>query len=155
MKITSLDHLPRKMSISICKTLSSGERGLLSIPVEDSHRLGLDWLIRSLLILDILCFFQKKKKNLKVLVFIDSSRFCTRGQKYIKKCPYQEVTHCGFFGGSVLSALQGKCSNMEKSSSKMRITTAELPLNPLHHSTCAHVPQTRPKAVIGENISLE
>lgn len=102
------------MSINTCKTLSSGERGLLRVPSEDSHRPGLDWFSRSLLILDILCFFQKKQQP--VLVFIDSSRFCIRCQKCDtkKQCPYQEATRCGLVGGSVLRPLQSKCSNVEE-----------------------------------------
>lgn len=73
----------------------------------------------------------------------------------LKKCPYQEATQYGLVGGSVLRALQGKCSDMERSSTEMRITKAELPLNPLHHSACAQVPQERHTAVMGEDISLE
>lgn len=56
-------HLPRKMSLSIFKTLSSGERGLLSTFLEDSHRLGLDWLIRSLFILDTLLLSEKQQQQ--------------------------------------------------------------------------------------------
>lgn len=42
-----LDHLPRKISISIYKTLSSGEGEILSTDLEDGHRLGLCRLIGS------------------------------------------------------------------------------------------------------------
>ena len=41
----ALDHLPRTGSISTESTLSFGERGILSVHLEDGHRLGPDRLI--------------------------------------------------------------------------------------------------------------